>query len=314
MKKILSVIFSVCCLFSLFITPLNAKINIVKDAQKVVVRAENTRQSLIPCETCIDFFDDTLDDMINIVLNVGVGATCSDLCLQLSEQWEQGVCLLLCVSVGFDTFVDFLQNTDLDPIYLCSALGACPNNTCVNGCLNITSVEVQPEAAPVRTTFNVMVNFTVHLQTGTGITLAIVIPPPSVQEDPLGFAVLNEGYTPGDYSVIVPIETDWQDWDFPAGPYSVLIQSCGSDCDNEHGVVFDQAFTHLTITNSTTFGGFPGECGACKIAVEAITEVGCGSISSVCGPFEPACELVCEGACEVKDCPTWACTKIHACG
>jgi len=304
-------VFAACCIFSLFITPLNAKVN-RKNVEKVIVRAEKPRQNMVPCETCIDFLDDTLNDLLNILLNVGIGGSCSEVCFQLSNQWEQGTCLLLCVTVGFQTFVDYLDSEDLDPIYLCSAFGACVNNTCVNDCMNITSVDVQPDAAPVRSTFNVMVNFTVHQQTGTGITYAEVFPPPSVQEDGLGFAILNEGFAPGDYSVVIPIETDWQDWDFPPGLYGVLIQVCGSDCDNQHGVVFDQSYTHLTITNSTSVK-FPGECGACKIAVETITEVGCGSISSVCGPFEPACELICEGACEVKDCATWACTKIHAC-
>lgn len=37
-----------------------------------------------------------------------------------------------------------------------------------------------------------------------------------------------------------------------------------------------------------------GECGACKIAVESLISAGCGAGSGACGPFEPACELICE--------------------
>ncbi len=42
-----------------------------------------------------------------------------------------------------------------------------------------------------------------------------------------------------------------------------------------------------------------GECGACKIAAESLISVGCGAGSGACGPFEPACELICE-VCIVK--------------
>jgi hypothetical protein len=287
-----------------------------KTTQKISSGVElATRQSQIPCDVCIDFFDDTLNTLLNVILNVGVAGTCGDVCLKLSNQYEQGICLLLCVYIGFDAFVDLLSNTDLDPIYLCSALDACPMNYCNGTCANITSLEVQPPSGPVRTTFNVIVNLTVHQQTGTGITMAVLVPPPSAQEAAMAFAVLNEGFAPGDASVTIPIQTDWDDWFFPSGVYAVVVDSCGSDCDNQHGVVFDQKWTQLTITNTTqtTEPEFWGECGGCKIAVETILQVGCGAISSVCGPFEPACELVCDGSCHVADCSTWSCCKIHAC-
>jgi len=205
----------------------------------------------LPCSVCVDFFDSTLNDFLNIILNVGVGAGCVDLCEQLSTQLEQGICLLMCTVVGFEVFVDVLSNVDLDPIYMCTAIDFCPTNNCMGPyCINITSVAVSPVKAPLRTTFNVDVFLKVLSQTGTGVTRLIVIPPTG-DPNSFGMETLNTGFAPGSYKVSFGVETDWEDWTFPPGMYRLLAESCASDCDNDHGFVFSTYFGgNFTITPS----------------------------------------------------------------
>jgi len=89
----------------------------------------------------------------------------------------------------------------------------------------------------------------VHQQTGTGITLVIVTPPGNPNNtNPFGYALLNEGYAPGKYSVTVKMPTDEFDWQYHAGIYQVEVDQCGSDCDDKYGVVFGIANTNFTIT------------------------------------------------------------------
>jgi hypothetical protein len=224
------------------------KANMRREIPMDSVVSKAPRQDL-PCPVCVDFFDDSLNTLLNIILNLGVGAGCADLCSPLNDSTLVGICSILCFLVGFEAFVDLIENADLDSIYLCSEIDLCPANTCTGDCINITQVIVQPKKAPVRTTFNFNIFLHVLKATGTGVTRIVVQPPG--QNDAFGLETLNEGFTAGTtLNVTLQIETDFEDWNYPPGLYQVEVDSCGSDCDNEHGVIFNSKFTSFTITQS----------------------------------------------------------------
>jgi len=205
------------------------------------------KDNSVPCDVCVDFFDETLNELLNIILNLGVGGTCTAVCQELSQQWEQAVCTILCVLVGFDLFVDILSNTDVDPIHLCVELDACPMNNCQQNCTAVTNVTVVPFSAPLRTTFQCNINLWVEQAVGTGIT-AVVIKTKGTKD--IEFDQLNTGFAPGNYNFSVPIETDWDDWDFPIGLYTATAYSCAEDCENEHGVIWSKGTSTFQITQN----------------------------------------------------------------
>jgi hypothetical protein len=55
------------------------------------------------------------------------------------------------------------------------------------------------------------------------------------------------------------------------------------------------------------------KCDACKAACEVVISVACSGGASLCGPFEPACEALCEDGCYAADCSEWACKKVGFC-
>jgi len=81
-----------------------------------------------------------------------------------------------------------------------------------------------------------------------------LITPPGPQNGTFGFEVLNEGLIPNNiYEVSIGVETDWEDWEYPLGLYTVEIFSCGSDCGDQHGVIFSTGLTNFTISTSSSF-------------------------------------------------------------
>jgi len=200
------------------------------------------------CGPCVDLLDDTLGDILDAILEIGVGGTCEGVCGRLNSSVETGICELLCVSVGFYEFTKILSNDDLDPIWLCQELLACPMNHCTQDCMDIVHVNVTPHTAPVRTTFVFTVEFNVLNDTGTGVTIVVVTAPDQNQFE---VGTLNEGYKPGHYVTSVPFATDVSDWYYPPGKYHAEIAVCGSDCTDAHGVIFAHARTDFEMTPRT---------------------------------------------------------------
>lgn len=60
------------------------------------------------CPTCVSFISQSLDQLLNIIANVGVLGACSDLCNLLPNQVEATVCDLVCSIVGIEVFIDLV--------------------------------------------------------------------------------------------------------------------------------------------------------------------------------------------------------------
>jgi hypothetical protein len=99
------------------------------------------------CGLCIQFSEQFINQLLNIVLNAGVVGGCSELCSLLpANKIEIGVCDLLCSIVGIEAFIKIIEKADLDPIYYCELLTACPIND--YGDATITSLTVTPSNVP----------------------------------------------------------------------------------------------------------------------------------------------------------------------
>lgn len=183
------------------------------------------------CPGCIDFADQALDAILNIILQVGVVGSCGDLCSAVADKTGSQalgvVCNLLCDIAGIDEFINLINKADLDPIYYCELLHAC--KIFDQGDAKITDFSIVPVRGPQGTTFTAVLTYVSTNGTGTG---EIDIEIDTVDGIPLGDSFLNLPQAPGTYGVKIdikaqpdpdcdPTQGPCEEW-LP-GPYAVKI-------------------------------------------------------------------------------------------
>jgi len=218
---------------------------------EVVVPPKHTngKLKLDICPFCVNFMDQFMNQMINIILNAGVVGSCGQLCQLVPEQLAAVACDLLCDYVGFDEFINLVNYEDPDPIYVCQDWDACP---VVNGgVVNITSLHISPPKGHAGTTFKIAMSYTVVKPTGPGFVYVDINPPDAF---PLGDSEFTEGQTGGKYNVEWTVDStpsENEPWD--AGQYQVQVGVCAGDCTTNHAWGGVYAFNNglFTVTNST---------------------------------------------------------------
>jgi hypothetical protein len=148
-----------------------------------------------------------------------------------------------------------LQSSDIDPIYICTELFACPRNRCLHqGCTTISNVAVTPSSGPLGTVFNVTVTIVVGQNaTGTGTTILEWKCPTSGET---GVPLLNEGcilklcekdivdvlligFRAGSTNHITyKIDTRQDACLYSPAVYQLVAASCAYDCTDKYGVVY----------------------------------------------------------------------------
>lgn len=82
------------------------------------------------CPTCINIAEQSINILLNLILDSGIIGTCGTLCQALAEKTSSQVigtiCDLVCDAVGIDEFIKLLDNADLDPIWYCEIAKLCP--------------------------------------------------------------------------------------------------------------------------------------------------------------------------------------------
>lgn len=155
------------------------------------------RYGLSFCKTCINFADQALDILLNAILNVGIVGECSALCQFVEEKVGSEivgvVCNLLCDYVGIKEFISIIEKADLDPIWYCELLKACPIND--HGDAKITDFSVVPSQGP-QGTFTINLNYLSNNGTGTG---ELYIGVKTVDRIPVEDSFLLEASNPGQY-------------------------------------------------------------------------------------------------------------------
>lgn len=227
------------------------------DAPRVVVPRVNDGQY---CGLCIQFAGQFINQLLNIVLQVGVVGGCSDLCGILAQKVNSNiageVCEILCAIVGIKEFIAIINEADLDPIYYCELLTACEVKD--DGDATILSFSVKPSAVPRGSTFNISVAFSTKNGTGTGEIDVLIHTQDHI---PLGQSELMKPKDSGTYHVfwLVKAEAD-ADCDPTQGPcemwlpgnYSVEVAICNGECGSKHphSQVYDQSSADFTVVDS----------------------------------------------------------------
>jgi len=186
------------------------------------------------CEVCISFMDNAIDQLLNIIVNVGVLGSCGALCNLLPNQIEAVVCNLLCDYVGIEAFIDLVEAADPDPIWICEGISVCPINDYAAG--TITQLAVTPQTGNVGDVFTVTIQFTITNATGTGEVGFDV-------EAPVGFPFGDGGLListqPGKYGAKFQFEADPnQEQPFEPGTYKVFGALCEGSCGSSHSHSF----------------------------------------------------------------------------
>ena len=208
------------------------------------------------CGTCVDFADNALDYLLNAVLNLGIVGSCQAISAYIEQKFGQIVgviCDLLCDYVGIDEFIKIIQKADLDPIYYCELLKACPIND--HGDANITMLSVMPNKGP-QGNFEVQMKYTSVNGTGTG---EIYIGIKTVDGIPLEDSFLLEAQQPGTYVERINLSAKPDpDCDPSQGPceawgpgvYFVEMAICNGECGSKHphSQIYSQAIANFTIT------------------------------------------------------------------
>ena len=157
-------------------------------------------KSLIPKQRYgLSFADQALDTLLNAILNIGVVGECSTICSYVAQKIGSEVvgvvCNLLCDFVGIKEFIAIIEKADLDPIWYCEMLKACPIND--NGDASITNFQVVPQQGP-QGTFTINLSYDSNNGTGTG---ELYIGIKTVDRVPVEDSFLLEASKPGSYNM-----------------------------------------------------------------------------------------------------------------
>jgi hypothetical protein len=83
------------------------------------------------CPECINGFDELIDGVLEVILQYGVLNTCGDLCDLVAQKTGSDfigfLCTFGCDVLGLTEFVKLIEGADLDPIYYCEVIKACPS-------------------------------------------------------------------------------------------------------------------------------------------------------------------------------------------
>jgi hypothetical protein len=233
--------------------------------QKKVVVAKNfylpqdltaTPEEGVACPDCAKFMADNLNNLVNIILQIGVEGNCEKLCGDLhTSPAATAVCELLCLAVGLDEFVKILQSEDLDPVWICKELHVCPVNDCVGDCVQISNVSVSPSIAKLRTEFVISFMLKGLKSTGT-LTTNVQFPclTSSCQNPVVGFDVVLGGLKVGETQTFeLKIPTDEDSWMYKSdATYPVSLLTCQYDCGDIHSSIYSWAYTNFTVLKDSS--------------------------------------------------------------
>jgi hypothetical protein len=185
------------------------------------------------CTPCVSFVGNSINQILNVILKGGIIGGCNELCSKAfpDSKKEEGVCNMLCDSVGAYSFIDLIKKYSgyLDPIFFCETLKVCPVHE--GGIANLDSISILPPSGPIGTTFEIEVLFTVLNQTSTGELTLTITPPHS---NTFGDSMIDSGFAPGKYGVKFNLKASpTEDEPFETGNYQVSLLACDGECGSK---------------------------------------------------------------------------------
>jgi hypothetical protein len=188
------------------------------------------------CSACNQLTGQGLQQLVNAVLQVGVGGTCGKICTHLPKKAEQAACEMACMYVGVNAFSRALEKADLDPIYFCELVHACaagPDDAAVS----VVRAHASPASIAKGADVELGVDVNVTKASGVG-EYSVTIDGPVTE--PQGQAFLLPGGLPeGPTTLAVKLSVkDQTDGDFPVvwqpGTYTYELAVCQGECGSKH--------------------------------------------------------------------------------
>lgn len=100
-----------------------------------IQRVTKPNVQLDGCPACINVADESINVLLNLILDTGILGSCQTLCNALAQKTGSAaagvVCNLVCDVVGIEEFIKMIENADLDPIYYCELCKLCPGTIIV---------------------------------------------------------------------------------------------------------------------------------------------------------------------------------------
>ncbi|XP_041354573.1 countin-3-like [Gigantopelta aegis] len=222
-----------------------------------ISKITNKVNAVDTCKICVDVSGQIINQVLNIILNVGVIGSCSKLCTMVEQKTGSQiigvVCDIGCDFLGIDEFVKLIQKADLDPIYYCEIVKMCAVND--HGDAHITKFSITPVSGPQgpRT-----IDLTYVSKNGTG-TGEMVLVIHTVDGIPVETGFLNEPAPAGTYPNVFnlkaqpdpdcdPTQQVCEQW-LP-GDYTMRIDLCNGECGSKHphSKLYDTRNITFTIT------------------------------------------------------------------
>ena len=182
------------------------------------------------CPSCVTFFQDDLNELVNVIVNVGPQSTCSGLCGFLSGGNSVVLCNIFCKIHGIDTFTQMIEETDADAVYLCQQLAVCPIHD--DASASITTFAVSPASGPQGTVFSLDGTVIISSTTGAGFWDVTISPPDAMI---ITDATFVESLVPGTYNAHYTMATNpTENEPFSSGTYDVQFAVCNGVCGAKH--------------------------------------------------------------------------------
>lgn len=204
------------------------------------------------CSPCIQLGSQSINILLNYLLNAGVVSSCGKLCSALKSKGASTVCELACAAVGIKAFIKALNHADLDPILFCEVLRLCKAGP-DNASIKVLGAQAQPQSIAKGSTVQLSVGLQVLVPSGVG-EFAIGVSGPVTQ--PVGQSFLLPTGIPANVNELTVQLTPQDDdsGDIPTiwepGVYNFTIEVCQGECGSKHphSKVFGKASGKFTLT------------------------------------------------------------------
>lgn len=223
------------------------------------------------CSPCFNIGSQGINQLLNYILNAGVVGGCSSLCAAAlpAGGLPAAGCELVCTAVGAKAFIAAVSKVDLDPIYLCEVLKACPAAP-DDAYLELIQAAAAPDPVIKGDTVKMAIQMNVTNATGVGEFRINIDGPGSACPIGQGF-FLETGIPAGMQMVEVslPIQDGQDQQGFPktfdGGKYNFTFHVCQGECASKHPHSKDfgtmTGYFHVNTTKPTAAPGAPTTTG-----------------------------------------------------